>query len=345
MAGRASWVTMTDITLRLTEHLRGGDDELGVVVEHIALAGKIIAREISRARLIGRIGTTGAVNIQGEVVKTLDAWSNDVMVHALTASGIVCTMISEEMAEPLHLADRCEAGRYVVCFDPVDGSSNLDVNGIVGTIFSIRRRLGDGPHHLKTDAQQPGSAQVAAGYIMYGPSTVLVYTAGDGVAAFTLDGTIGEFIRWNSHIEIPARGQIYSVNDAHAPAWAPGVRSYIEHLRERDVATGRPYSARYAGSMVADVHHTLLEGGIYLYPAETDAGGHAGTGKLRLQYEAAPMAFVIEQAGGKASTGHVRIRDIHPTSVHQRVPVLIGSRDDVALAEDFVAGRSPEATT
>ena len=220
MAGRASAATMTDITLRLAEHLRGGDAEVGLVVAHIALAGKIIAREISRARLIGRIGTTGAVNIQGEVVKTLDAWSNDVIVQALTASGIVCTMISEEMAEPLHLADRCEAGRYVVCFDPVDRSSNLDVNGIVGTIFSIRHRHGDGAYHLKTDAQQPASAQLAAGYIMYGPSTLLVYTAGDGVAAFTLDGTIGEFIRWNSHIEIPARGQIYSVNDAHAPCGA-----------------------------------------------------------------------------------------------------------------------------
>jgi fructose-1,6-bisphosphatase I len=345
MADRASEATMTDITLRLAQHLRGGEAELGRIVEHIALAGKIIAREISRARLIGRLGTTGAVNIQGEVVKTLDAWSNDVMVQALTASGRVCTMISEEMAEPLHLTDRCEGGRYVVCFDPVDGSSNLDVNGVVGTIFSIRHRLGDGPDHLNTDTQQPGSAQVAAGYIMYGPSTVLVYTGGDGVAGFTLDGTIGEFIRWSSRLEIPARGHIYSVNDAHAPAWAPGVRRYIQHLRERDVATGRPYSARYAGSMVADVHHTLLEGGIYLYPAETGADGNAAAGKLRLQYEAAPMAFVIEQAGGMASTGHERIPDIRPTSVHQRVPVLIGSRDDVALAEDVVTGRSPKVVT
>lgn len=335
---------MTDITERLAQHLRADDAGLGLVVEHIALAGKLIAREISRARLTGRLGTTGVVNVQGEVVKTLDVWSNDVMVHALTASGVVCTMVSEEMDEPLHVAERCEAGRYVVCFDPVDGSSNLDVNGIVGTIFSIRRRRGAGPQHLKIDALQPGSAQVAAGYIMYGPSTVLVYTAGDGVAAFTLDPTIGEFVRWNARIEIPARGRIYSVNEAHAPAWAPGIRRYIEHLRERDLATGRPYSARYAGSMVADVHHTLLEGGIFLYPAETGAGAKAATGKLRLQYEAAPMAFVIEQAGGKATTGSEPIRDIQPSSVHQRVPLLIGSRDDVTLAEEFAAGRAPEAT-
>ena len=336
---------MSDITLRLAQHLRAGDAELGVVVEHIALAGKFIAREISRARLTGRLGTTGAVNVQGEVVKTLDAWSNDVMVQALTASGVVCTMVSEEMDEPLHVADRCQTGRYVVCFDPVDGSSNLDVNGIVGTIFSIRRRRGDGPHHVKIDALQPGSAQVAAGYIMYGPSTVLVYTAGDGVAAFTLDGTVGEYVGWNARIAIPARGRIYSVNEAHAPAWAPGVRRYIEHLRERDLATGRPYSARYAGSMVADVHHTLLEGGIFLYPAEPGAGAKAASGKLRLQYEAAPMAFVIEQAGGKASTGTERIRDIHPTSIHQRVALVIGSPDDVTLAEDFVAGRFLEASS
>jgi fructose-1,6-bisphosphatase I len=332
---------MNEIALRLSQHLRAEAAETGdlvVVLDQIAVAGKLIARELGRASLIGQLGLTGDVNVQGEAVKKLDVWANDVMVRVLDASGVVCTMVSEEMDEPLHLAQRCPAGQYVVCFDPVDGSSNLDVNGIVGTIFSIRRRRGRGTDHAAADAVQPGSAQVAAGYVMYGPSTALVYTAGKGVHAFTLDPTIGEFVRARPHIQTPGRGHIYSVNEAHAPLWAPGIREYIDYLRARDPASGRPYTGRYVGSMVADVHRTLLEGGIFLYPGEVGADGKA-SGKLRLQYEAAPMAFLMEQAGGKASTGRERIQDIHPASAHQRVPILIGSRDDVTMAEEFVAGR------
>jgi len=332
---------MNEIALRLAQHLRteaGGIGDLALVLDQIAVAGKLVARELARASLVGRLGTTGAVNVQGEVVKKLDVWANEVMVKVLEASGLVCTMVSEEMDAPLHLAERCAQGKYVVCFDPVDGSSNLDVNGIVGTIFSIRRRRQPGIDHVAVDAMQPGSAQVAAGYVMYGPSTVLVYTAGNGVHAFTLEATIGEFVCSHRKIQIPSRGHIYSVNDAHAPVWQAGILGYIDYLRARDPATGRPYTGRYVGSMVADVHRTLLEGGIFLYPAEVSADGKA-TGKLRLQYEGAPMAFVAEQAGGKASTGHERIQDIHPASPHQRTPLLIGSREDVTMAEEFVAGR------
>ena len=332
---------MNEIALRLAPHLRAEAGEIGdlaVVLDQIAVAGKLIARELGRASLIGQLGLTGDVNVQGEAVKKLDVWANDVMVRVLDASGLVCTLVSEEMDSPLHLAERCAEGKYVVCFDPVDGSSNLDVNGIVGTIFSIRRRRGRGSDHAAADAFQPGSAQVAAGYVMYGPSTVLVYTAGEGVHAFTLDTTIGEFVRSRQQIQIPSRGHIYSVNEAHAPVWPPGILKYIDYLRQRDPATGRPYTARYVGSMVADVHRTLLEGGIFLYPGEVGADGKT-SGKLRLQYEAAPMAFLMEQAGGKASTGGERIQDIHPASAHQRVPILIGSRDDVTMAEEFVAGR------
>lgn len=332
---------MNEIRLRLAQHLRteaAGPGGLDLVLNQISLAGKLIARELSRASLVGRLGTTGEVNVQGEVVKKLDVWANDVMVSALEATGIVCTLVSEEMDEPLHLGAHCATGEYTVCFDPVDGSSNLDVNGIVGTIFSIRPRHGRGSDHATTDAVQPGTAQVAAGYVMYGPSTVLVYTAGAGVHAFTLDSTVGEFVESHPKIQIPRRGRIYSVNEAHAPAWQPGILRYIDYLRARDPATGRPYTGRYVGSMVADVHRTLLEGGIFLYPAEVGADGRA-TGKLRLQYEAAPMAFVIEQAGGKASTGRERIQDIRPGSVHQRIPLLIGSAEDVTVAEEFVAGR------
>jgi len=226
----------------------------------------------------------------------------------------------------------------VVCFDPVDGSSNLDINGIVGTIFSIRRRRAAGADHVKPDALQPGTAQVAAGYVMYGASTLLVYTAGDGVHGFTLDPTIGEFVRSHDQIRIPRRGKIYSANEGNSPRWEPGVRRYLDHLRTPDAATGRPYTARYVGSMVADVHRTLLEGGIFLYPADAAPGGKPA-GKLRLLYEAAPMGFVTEQAGGKASTGRERILELQPASYHERVPLVIGSPEDVTLAEEFIAGR------
>ncbi|MBI1845457.1 MAG: class 1 fructose-bisphosphatase [Candidatus Rokubacteria bacterium] len=310
--------------------------DLAVVLTQLAVAGKIIARELGRAALVGQLGTTGETNVQGEAVKKLDVWANDVMVRALDDTGLVCTLVSEEMAEPLHLDRHCARGQYVVCFDPVDGSSNLDVNGIVGTIFSIRRRT-RGRGHDQADAVQPGTAQVAAGYVMYGPSTLLVLTLGAGVDGFTLGPTIGEFVRSHAQVRIPPRGRVYSVNEGNASRWEPPVRRYVEHVRATDVATGRPYSARYAGSLVADVHRTLLEGGIFLYPA--DVTGDKPAGKLRLQYEAAPMAFVVEQAGGRASTGRARIMDLRPETPHQRVPLIIGSPEDVSLAEDFVGGR------
>jgi fructose-1,6-bisphosphatase I len=309
--------------------------DLAVVVHRLAVAGKVIARELGHAALAGRLGMTGETNVQGEQVKKLDAWANEVVVKALEASGLVSILVSEEMEEPLYLGDR---GSYVVCFDPVDGSSNLDINGIVGTIFSIRRRRGAGRETVMADAMQPGAAQLAAGYIMYGPSTIMVFTLGGAVTGFTLEPTIGEFVRSHPKIELPGRGRIYSINDANAPTWQPGVREFIDYLRTPDKSTGRPYTARYVGSMVADLHRTLLEGGIFLYPAAVGADGKS-SGKLRLQYEVAPMSFLVEQAGGKASTGSQPIRDIQPTSPHQRVPVLIGSGDDVTLAEQFIAGR------
>jgi len=327
---------MTDFRLTLAQHVRSLGD-LAIVLDQLTLAGKVIARELARAALIGQLGTTGETNVQGETVKKLDVWANDVMVSALEATGLVCTLVSEEMAEPLHLAQHCARGRYIACFDPVDGSSNLDVNGIVGTIFSIRRHQGDGNDHVAADTLRPGTEQVAAGYIMYGPGTLLVYTNGAGVNGFTLDPTIGEFVRSHQGIRIPARGRTYSVNEGNSPRWDPSLRRYIEHLRATDVASGRPYTARYVGSLVADLHRTLLEGGIYLYPADARADGKA-TGKLRLLYEAAPMGFITEQAGGKASTGLERVLEIQPTAYHQRVPLLIGSPEDVTLAEEFISG-------
>jgi fructose-1,6-bisphosphatase I len=328
---------MNEIALRLAQHVRAEAAGVGAVagvLEPLAVAGKLIARELSQAALLGHLGETGAVNVQGELVKKLDVWANDVVVGALRASGLVSIVVSEEMDEPLYLGE----APYVVCIDPVDGSSNLDINGVVGTIFSVRPRRGAGRESVAADAVQPGSAQVAAGYIMYGASTVLVYTAGQGVHGFTLEPTIGEFIHSHPDLRIPPRGRIYSVNDGNARSWQPGIGRYIEYLRARDQTTGRPYTARYVGSMVADIHRTLLEGGIFLYPAAIGADGRA-TGKLRLQYEAAPMGLLVEQAGGRASTGRERILDVQPTSPHQRIPIMIGSREDVALAEEFVAGR------
>jgi fructose-1,6-bisphosphatase I len=327
---------MNEIAQRLAQHLSAEAPHLGdlsAVLHQLALAGKLIARELSRAALVGQLGQAGTVNIQGEQVKKLDLWANETVVRALDASGLVSVVLSEEMDEPLYLRE----GRYVVCIDPVDGSSNLDVNGIVGTIFSVRPRQGQGRQSASVDAMQPGTAQVAAGYIMYGPSTALVYTAGRGVHAFTLEPSLGEFIQSHEGIRIPKRGRIYSVNDGNALVWPAGIRRFIEYLRQPDQATGRPYTARYVGSMVADVHRTLLEGGIFLYPAASGADG-TRSGKLRLQYEVAPMGFLVEQAGGRASTGTERVLDIRPTSPHQRVSIMLGSRDDVELAEEFMAG-------
>lgn len=323
--------------ISLRQHLRaaGQDADLAGLLTALSGAGVQIGRELARAALVGQLGATGATNVQGESVKKLDLWANEVVVEALEATGLACTLVSEEVEDPLHLDRHCAGARYVVCFDPVDGSSNLDVNGVVGTIFSIRRRT-PGPGHVAADVLQAGTAQVAAGYIMYGPATQLVYTAGAGVYGLTLDLASGEFLVTHERVRIPARGRTYSANEGNWRRWPPDIRRFVEYLKEEDVATGRPYSARYVGSLVADFHRTLLEGGIFLYPA--NAPGR-GTGKLRLLYEAAPMALVVEQAGGRASTGTRRILDIHPRSHHERVPLIIGSPEDVTLAEDFYKQR------
>jgi len=308
-------------------------------VRAMAEAGVRIADELARAALIGQLGTTGETNVQGEKVKKLDVWANDVVVAALDATGRACTLVSEEMEEIHHDRARCTGAGFVVCFDPVDGSSNLDVNGIVGTIFSILPRRDQGADHARADVLQPGTAQVAAGYIMYGPSTLLVTTVGEGVHGFTLDRTRGTWVRTHTSLRIPARGRTYSINDGNFVRWPDGVRRFVEHVRQVDVATGRPYTARYAGSLISDVHRTLLEGGIFLYPEDAAGTGKQSSGKLRLMYECSPMGLIIEQAGGAASTGRARVLDLVPTGPHQRVPLVIGSPEDVRLAEEFYAAR------
>lgn len=308
--------------------------ELSTLLAQIGLAVKIIARAVSRAGLVDILGVTGAVNVHGEEVKRLDEYANQTFINVFGHSGLVCTLVSEEMERPKHLEENCSQGKYILFFDPLDGSSNIDVNGTIGTIFSIHHRMNGKAHGTEKEWLRPGSDQVAAGYVIYGPGTMLVYTAGNGVHGFTLDPSIGEFLLSHENIRIPTRGKTYSINEGNYPVWQPHTRSLIDYLKEKDPAAGRPYSSRYVGALVADFHRTLLQGGIFLYPGDTKNP----QGKLRLLYEAAPLAFVAEQAGGRAGTGAERILDIHPTGLHERVPLLIGSPEDVALAEEFYAG-------
>jgi fructose-1,6-bisphosphatase I len=309
--------------------------DLALVLERIELVAKRIARELAAASLGGELGYTGATNVQGEQQKKLDAWGNQAFLEAFEHGYPVCSLISEEMEEPRHYPDNCRDTSYAVLFDPIDGSSNTDVNGSLGTIFSIRRRT-KGHQGGVADLLRPGSEQVAAGYVIYGPATQLVYAAaGAGVDIFTLDRSLGEFILWRENVRMPPYGSAYAVNQGNISKWHPGARKFIEHITSRkDKRTS--YSLRYSGAFAADFHRCLLEGGIYLYPGEVSKEGKGG-GKLRLMYELAPMALVAEQAGGRASTGKGRILDVVPGAIHERQPIYIGSAEEVRLAEELKA--------
>ncbi len=310
---------------------KGSDVDLPVLLAQLGFAGKIFSHELRRAALAGMLGLTGESNVQGEATKKLDVFGNETVVDAFAHTGLVAAIVSEEEDEPHRLAEGPSA-RYILCVDPLDGSSNSDINGSVGTIFGIYRRAGAGGKAVLDDMLRRGVEQAAAGYIMYGTSTIFAYTTGHGLNAFTLDHDVGEFILSHPDMKCPEAGHYYSGNLGNAPDWHPNIRKYLAYLTENDKATRRPYSLRYAGALVADVHRCLLEGGIYIYPADTK---HE-SGKLRLLYECAPLAWVVEQAGGAATTGSERILDIRASSIHQRVPIAIGSRADVALYERFV---------
>jgi len=308
-------------------HYPHASGEFSWLLSGITLAAKIIADRVRRAGLADILGSAGQQNVQGEVVQKLDVLANQALLHCLGLRGNVAIMASEENAEPVVVPRDRVHGKYVVMFDPLDGSSNIDVNVSVGTIFSIFRREPDpsASRDPLIDVLQPGTRQLAAGYVVYGSSTMLVYTAGNGVSGFTLDPAIGAFVITHPNIVMPEKGKIYSVNEANADGFPEPYRRYLARLRSGE--TGRTYSSRYIGSLVADFHRTLLKGGVFLYPPTKQFP----QGKLRLMYEANPIAFLAEQAQGSASDGRGRILEIVPKSLHQRCPLLVGSRDDMQI--------------
>lgn len=304
----------------------------------ITFAAKIIARDVNKAGLVEIIGQTGKKNVQGEQVQKLDEFADKMIQRAMDHTGRVCVMASEEVEEVILIPKEYKCGKYVLLFDPLDGSSNIDVNVSVGSIFSIHRKISDKRRGTLEDCLQPGYKQIGAAYVVYGSSTMLVYSTGDGVHGFTLDPSVGEFLLSHENIKIPERGAIYSVNEGNYHYWDEGTRRFVDYLKSKDNHAGKPYSLRYIGSMVADLHRTLLYGGIFMYPLDYK-NPEKPAGKLRLLYEAAPMAYIFEQAGGRASDGNRRILEIQPTELHQRTPLIIGSKFEVDLAEQFIQGK------
>jgi fructose-1,6-bisphosphatase I len=307
--------------------------ELSRLLRDIGIASKIVNREVNKAGLADILGDAGEINIQGEHVKKLDVFANEQFIAALSAGGECCAIASEENEDiiPVNNAQSKNA-KYVVAMDPLDGSSNIDVNVSVGTIFSIYRRTSlSGPGTLE-DFMQHGTEQVAAGYVIYGSSCMMVYTTGKGVNGFTLDPSIGEFCLSHPNMQTPSSAKTYSINEGNYVHFPDGVKKYIKYCQEEDSATSRPYSSRYIGSGVADIHRNLITGGIYIYPTTSKSP----KGKLRLLYECNPLAFIVEQAGGKATDGFKRILDLDIKSLHQRTPLFLGSSDMVDTACDFM---------
>ena len=303
----------------------------------IALASKMINAEVIRAGLVDILGYVGRENVHGEKVQRLDVFAHETLHRVLGSTGQLAVLASEEDEDIVAVPGGQPVGKYVINFDPLDGSSNINANVNIGTIFSVLPRISRKGGGGIADCLQPGYRQVCAGYVMYGSSTMLVYTTGQGVHGFTFEPNIGEFLLSHPNIRTPTRGRIYSVNEGNYFRWSDGTKRYVDWLKMDDAATGRPYSARYVGSLVADFHRNLLYGGIYLYPGDQ----RNPLGKLRVLYEAAPLAFIAEEAGGAASDGERRILDIVPTALHQRTPLFLGSAEDVSECEQFIQEKHP----
>jgi len=315
--------------------------ELSRLLRDIGIAAKIVNREVNKAGLADILGENGTTNIQGEGQKKLDVYANEQFISALKHGGECCIVASEENDDFIHLdTDVSKDANYIVAIDPLDGSSNIDVNVGIGTIFSIYRRKSTAGRATLADVLQKGTEQVAAGYVIYGSSTMLVYTTGKGVNGFTLDPSIGEFCLSHPDMKIPKDGVIYSINEGYYAHFPDGVKKYIKYCQVEDEKTRRPYTSRYIGSMVADIHRNLIKGGIFIYPVTASAP----KGKLRLVYECNPMAFIIEQAGGKASNGYDRILELDVNELHQRTAIFIGSENMVYKAEELMSFFSPQGT-
>ncbi len=320
------------VTEHLLLHQKKSPAATGIFTQllyDLILAAKLISRSVNKAGLLDVLGGTGETNVQGENVQKLDEFANRILIHRMERSGALCAMASEENADIIPVPRHFSKGEYILIFDPLDGSSNIDVNINVGTIFSILRRTSPKEDEVTlTDVLQAGCKQVAAGYVLYGPSTMLVYTTGHGVHGFTLDPSVGEFLLSHPDITIPEGGSIYSVNEGNQFYWNEATIKAVAALKSKGNPGKKPYSHRYVGSLVADFHRTLLYGGIFMYPLDYKTPDKP-RGKLRLMCEASPMAFLAEQAGGAASDGTCRIMDIAPQELHQRVPLFIGAKGDV----------------
>ena len=316
--------TLSEFIVERQEDFPFATGELSRLLNDIVIATKIVNREVNKAGLADIIGATEQENIQGETQQKLDVFADEQFISALESGGEACAIASEENDDFVAFkSEHSRNGKYVVAFDPLDGSSNIDVNVSIGTIFSIYRRKTEvGSLAKKVDFLQKGEKQVAAGYVLYGSSTMLVYTTGKGVNGFTLDPSIGEFCLSHPNLKTPEEGTIYSMNEGNITYCSDAIKSYISYCKEIDKKSNRPYSARYIGSMVADFHRNLIKGGIFIYPETSKAPN----GKLRLLYECNPMAYLIEQANGIAHTGKQRILDVEPTGLHQRVPTILGSK-------------------
>jgi fructose-1,6-bisphosphatase I len=323
--------TLREHVLRSMHAAPGATGEFTSLLNHISLAVRIINSRVRAAGLAGLLGYTGETNVQGEEVQKLDAFANEVLLNILERSGHCCLLASEELEEARYPDS---SGKYVVLFDPLDGSSNIDTNVGIGTIFAMLRRKTPRGRSAVEDALRPGHEIVAAGFALYGPSTILTLSTGQGVHSFTLDPDVGEFFLSHPNIRVPLRGNLYSINEGYHAHWSGPVRKWNSWIKSEDKATGRPYGLRYVGSLVADAQRTLLRGGIFAYPGDAK---HAH-GKLRLLYEANPMAYLFEQAGGAATDGTTRILDLVPTELHQRTPLVLGSAEDVMTYRQFMAG-------
>ncbi len=327
--------TVTKHIMEAQRRIPHATGDFSGLMNELVVAAKVIHREVTKAGLLDILGKTGQNNVQGEEVQKLDDFANITIIQKMDHTGYLCGMASEEIEGIIEIPDKHpQGGKYTLAFDPLDGSSNIDANVSIGTIFSIHKKISDAPKAIEKDFLQKGSRQIGAGYIIYGSSTMLVYSAGAGAHGFTLDPSIGEFILSHPNIRIPERGKIYSVNEGNANKWDDRVTRLVNYFKAEDKGSARPYSTRYIGSLVADFHRNLLYGGIFMYPGDRKNPN----GKLRLLYEASPLAYICQAAGGDAIADSEDILEIEPSGLHQRVPLFIGSRQDVDTCRKILRG-------